>query len=181
MLYTKVSPVGVDIPIQALQAYLHDQLLTKWGLDNRMYQAYGRCYRNQKDNGYVAEGYIGSNEYRELYLDDRYSVLSFFGISENVKFDTGNQAEVHLIFFVNLPKLSTTSHRADEEIRRDVQNLVQYGYQSVYLNNVRTGIANVLEEYPGSIRDDRLKFRDMHPFHCFRFDFTLNYNINACK
>ena len=61
-----------------------------------------------------------------------------------------------------------------------LQLLVQSGYQGFVFTGIRTGIDNVLEEYPGSIRDKGLRFRDMHPFHCFRFDFNLNYNINRC-
>ena len=180
MLYTKVSPVGIDIPIQKMQVYLHDKLDTLWMLAPLAQQAYGRCYRNQKDDGYVAEGYKGKNEYIELYLDDRYPVLSFFGVEENIDFNISNTAKVHLIYFVNIQALEYSHHRADEEVRRDVQLLVQSGYQGFVFTGIRTGIDNVLEEYPGSIRDKGLRFRDMHPFHCFRFDFNLNYNINRC-
>jgi hypothetical protein len=180
MLYTKTSPVGIDIPIQKLQVYLHDQLNEIWGLSGGQYQAYGRCYRNQKEDGYVAEGYIGKNEYKELYLDDRYIVLSFFGLSEDIKFKIANTANVHLIFFVNLPKLKNVSHRADEEVRVDVQKLVEVSFQGFSFEGVRLDINNVLDEYPGSLRDTSLKFRDMHPFHCFRFDFSLLYDVSRC-
>lgn len=180
MLYTKISPVGIDIPIQKLQVYLHEELLKLWGLADKDYQAFGRCYRNQKEDGYVAEGYVGNKEYRELYLDDRYASLSFFGLSENIKFKIANTAEVHMIFFVNISRLKSSLHRADEEVRVDVQKLVKISFQDFTLTGVRLDINNVLEEYPGSIRDTSLKFRDMHPFHCFRFDFSLLYDVSRC-
>ncbi len=180
MLYTKGSPVGIDIPIQNMQEYLHEELNTLWFLGGNDYQAYGRCYRNQKDNGYIAEAYKRRNEYGELYLDDKYPVMSFFGVGENIDFKTSNSAKVHLVFFVNVQRVKNLQHRGDEEVRKDVQSLVQSRYQGFVLTGIRTGINNVLEEYPGSVRDEGMKFRDMHPFHCFRLDFTLQYNINNC-
>jgi len=186
MLYTKVSPVGVDIPIQKLQVYLHDKLLVKWGLQTADYQAYGRCYRNQKEAGYVAEVYVGSNEYKEVYLDDRIAALSFFGLSGDIDHTITNTADVHLIYWVNIKRLKPAiAHRADEEVRKDVQVLVDNGYQGFQFAGIRLGIESVHQEYRGTVMAaqanlDTLKYRDMHPFHCFRLDFKVNYNINRC-
>lgn len=180
MLYTKSAPVGIDIPIQNLQTILHTKLNEVWQMSAGDYRAYGRCYRNQKDSGYVAEWYIGSREYNELYLDDRVKVISFFGLNSPIDHKISNIAPVHLIFFVNVQSVKNLSHRGDEEVRVDVQNIVQGDWYGFNLNRVVLGIENVLDEYPGSLRDVGLKFRDMHPFHCFRFDFDLLYNINQC-
>lgn len=185
MLYTKTAPVGMDVPIQKLQVYLHEKLLTLWGIGSADYAAYGRCYRNQKDDGYVAEVYVGKEEYKEVYLDDRLAVTSFFGISGDTEVDMANTASVHLVFWVNLAKIKPTlAHRGDEEARLDVQKLVRnlYGFT---LKEVSTGIERVLQEYAGTTQAeqanlDSLKFRDMHPYHCFRLDFELLYNIFNC-
>jgi len=184
-LYTKTQPVGIDIPIQRLQQYLHDQLLDTWQLATGQYQCYGRCYRNQLENGYVAEVYTGNNEYKEVYLDDRYAVMSFFGLTGNIDFKVVNTAKVHLIFFVNIETLKQVLHRGDEEVRKDVQTIVQNGYQGFILKGVRLGIDEVFEEYAGTRLTEKenmngIKFRDMHPFHCFRFDFEILYNIKTC-
>jgi hypothetical protein len=186
MLFLKTAPVGVDIPIQKLQLYLHEKLLAKWGLQNVDYEAYGRCYRNQKEDGYVAEVYVGGNEYKEVYLDDRISVLSFFGLSGDIEFEVTNTADVHLIFWVNIKRLyPAITHRADEEVRKDVQELVQKKMYGFTLTEVRLGIERVHQEYRGTIMAaqanlDTLKYRDMHPFHCFRFDLKLLYDIKHC-
>lgn len=184
MLYTKISPVGIDISIQKLQIYLHEQLLLKWGITTDKYNCFGRCYRNQvKDEGYVAEVYTGGREYKEVYVDDRVSATSFFGIGETQDFNKVNKTEVHLIFWVNLEQVKPLLHRGDEEVRKDVQKLIDvgpgvFGFQ---LQGIRLGIENVLREYSGSVDAANVrKFRDMHPFHIFRFDFDLLYNINQC-
>ena len=186
MLYTKNDPVGLDKPIQRLQEYLHGKLLALWGIDTSQYQAYGRCYRNQKDEGYVAEVYVGGNEYKEVYVDDTVSALSFFGISGDTEVDIANTASIHLVFFVNLEKLKPAiGHRGDEEVRVDVLNLVKGGIYGFNLTEISTGIERVLQEYAGTTQAQRenldgLYARDMHPYHCFRFDFELRYNINNC-
>jgi len=183
MLFTKVSPVGVDIPIQKLQTHLHDKLLGVWGIDTSLYHAYGRCYRNQKDAGYVAEVYTGLNEYREVYLDDRLAALSFFGLTGDVDYNIVNRADVHLIFWVNVERLKQLAHRGDEEVRKDVQVIAKDKLFGFTLSGLRLGIDRVLQEYRGMTSQstpDGLKFRDMHPFHCFRFDFSLQYDIKHC-
>ena len=186
MLFLKTAPVGVDIPIQKLQSYLHEKLLTKWSLQNADYEAYGRCYRNQKEAGYVAEVYVGGNEYKEVYLDDRIAAISFFGLSGDIDHVVTNIADVHLVFWVNIKLLyPSITHRGDEEVRKDVQVLVDNGYQGFEFTGMRMGIERVHQEYRGTIMAaqanlDPLKFRDMHPYHCFRLDFKLTYNINRC-
>ncbi len=176
MLVTKFNPTGIDLPVQRFQALVHDAL----GWDD--YKAYGRCYRNKVADGYIAENYEGEGEYKEVYWDDSLSALSFFGLSGSSRVEVGtNFVPVHLVFFVNLKKIAPAiQHRADEEVRKMVQNAVQGGMYGFSLQTVDLWIENVLREYPGSRRDDRLKSVDMHPVHCFRLNFSLQYRINNC-
>ncbi|MBP7398183.1 MAG: hypothetical protein KA954_01260 [Chitinophagales bacterium] len=185
MLITKSTPVGIDVSIQQLQTKLHGVLMSKWGLnpaiaaENKLYKCYGRCYRNKKEGSYIAEVFTEGNDYKEVYWDDNLNVLSFFGISNSIKHELKEKVNVHLIFFVNLKKLKPDlTTRGDEEVRADVIKLMQsanYGFQ--YLS-VDLWLENVLKEYTGSFRENRLKVVDMHPIHCFRLNFSLTYNIN---
>ncbi len=178
MLITKTNPVGIDWYIQQLQTRLHTELLKTWGVDVK-YTCYGRCYRNKKDDGYIAEVYTGGNEYKEVYHDDGISAISFFGISDKITNDVENKARVHLVFFVNLWKLKPTiTHRADEEVRQDVFKAIGAQSFGFSFESVDLWLENVLKEYPGSRREQRLKAVDMHPVHCFRFNFKLLYNPN---
>ncbi|MBK7885475.1 MAG: hypothetical protein IPJ81_18045 [Chitinophagaceae bacterium] len=186
MLITKNNPVGIDILIQEFQQELHDRLMQEWGLNvnipeqNALYECYGRCYRNKKNNGYIAEVYNGSNEYKEVYWNDKLNAISFFGIGSNETHDNGEKANIHLIFFVNLEKLKPSIlHRADEEVRKDVQIIASEYFGFVY-KSTDLWLENVLKEYPGSRREDRLNAVDMQPIHCFRLNFELYYNKNIC-
>lgn len=182
------TPVGLDVQIRKLQEKLHPRLMELWGMDkddpeqNKLFQSYPRCYRNKKNQGYIAELYIGKNEYKEVYWDAKYNVVSFFGVGDIVKHGSATDiADVHLVYFVDLNRIKPgILHRADEEARLDVINLIgKYSFNFKY-TGYETGINNVLREYPGSYRDNRLNAVDMHPVHCFRLNFSLSYNRNNC-
>lgn len=178
MLITKTNPTGVDYHVQQLQTALHTGLLAAWGIASDQYKAYGRCYRNKTADGYVAENYEGSGEYREIYWDDSLSAISFFGITgqSRAAMGTGSEVDVHFVMFANLAKIyPAIAHRADEELRAQVQSLIGANGNGFSYQGTEMWLENVLREYSGSRRDDRLKAVDMHPVHCFRINLKLNY------
>ena len=108
MNVTKSNPAGINWYVQKLQTKLHDTLIntSHWNLsDTSQYKAYGLCYRNKTDDGYVAENYEADGEYRDVYWDDSLTAVSFFGLTNNIK---NGEADIHLVFFANLQKLSLT-------------------------------------------------------------------------
>lgn len=188
MLITRTNPAGIDSNIQDVQQQLHSNLITAWGIDPEKYKCYGRCYRNKTlDNGYIAEVYTAKGEYKEVYHDDSYIALSFFGVSNRPIDQTYDRMDVHLVFFVDLKKLAlkdvdgnVIQHRADEECRQIVHDAIpQFSYGFEY-KSTEYWIENVLREYPGSRRDERLKYVDMHPVHSFRLNYSVQYDTN-CK
>lgn len=187
MLITKTKPVGIDNAIQKLQVDLHGKLMAVWGLNvnndtqNALYESYGRCYRNKKDNGYIAEVFTGGIDYKDVYWNDSLYALSFFGVNGPVIDELGQgKANIHLVFFVNLAKLKPTiAHRADEEVREDVINAIGAFNNGFKLVSYETGIDNVLREYPVSRESLAIK-ADMHPSHSFRMNLTVLYKNNNC-
>lgn len=187
MLITKTNPSGLNWYVQQLQTALHTTLVgaSGWNLaDSAAYRAYGLCYRNKTADGYVAENYEGSDQYREVYFDDTLTAISFFGLSGPITQNgAGSEADVHLVFFADLNKLAlkdstgaTISHRADEELRNSVLNLIGKSRLGFVYQSTELWLENVLKEYPGSRRDERLKYVDMHPGHCFRINLKLFFN-----
>lgn len=190
MLITINNPVGVDIPIQLLQKYMHDGLMEAWGLDvndqsdNSRYKCLPRCYRNKNASGaYIAEWFDGGIDYKEAYWDDQDGIraVSFFGIGSQEKHDVGEYIKVHLVFFVDVAALKPgIAHRADEEVRRDAVLLAEKAGYGFNFTGTELWLENVLREYPGSYRNERLTAVDMQPVHCFRLNFELVYNKNIC-
>jgi len=107
--------------------------------------------------------------------------ISWFGLSDKTEFDKQNISNVHLVFFVNIEKLKPgIAHRGDEEVRNEIQKLFGYSLYGFAFQSIELWLDNVLREYPGSRRDDRLKAVDMHPIHCFRINLTCLYDTNIC-
>ncbi|MDH6304615.1 hypothetical protein M2459_001350 [Parabacteroides sp. PF5-5] len=172
MLYVKENPTGIDKPIQKLQNRIWSGLLKAWGIAESDYNSFCRVYINRKDGGYIPEFYMGRNEYRETFFDDKVYATSFFVMDETVKFEsTSMRTTGSLIFCVNLERLkSKVLHRADEEVRMDVVSLCNmYGFT---VSSIQVGIKNVFREFS----QDVIKFTDMHPFHCFRINMNIIYD-----
>lgn len=184
----KTNPVGVDWYIQQLQVKMYNDLVDANHLnltDATKYEAYGRCYRNKRDTGYVAEVFNSSKEYKDVYWNDSLTAISFFGIGNIIKKNLRSETTVHFVMFADLVKLalkdssnSTIAHRADEELRQMVTGIIGKHLLGFTFVSVELGIENVLREYPGSFRDERLKHVDMHPVHCFRLNLNLSYDEN---
>lgn len=181
MLIAKTNPSGIDWYIGQLQSYLYTKI-TDGGIG---YKSHPRCYRNAGENGFVAENYAGSDRYEDVYYDNSQALSSFFGVSNSVKVGVAYQADVHLVFFVNLSLLSlkdsegsTVTHRGDEELVKLITNHIGKTRFGFTLTSVDRGVDSCLREYPGSRRDNRMKFADMHPGFCVRFNFQISYNPN---
>lgn len=183
MLYTKTHPVGIDTLIQRKQIELYEGLLAKWNLTSDDYLSIGRCYRNQADEGYIPEGYIGEGEYQSLFVNDGYAVTTFFGTEKiEVVNSVTLQGQMHLIATIDLSKVyQNLSWRADEEVRQDVYEILKNDPE-LKLTEIITGVENVYREYT-AWRDKYkgINYRDMHPLHCFRLNFNITYFNNNCS
>jgi len=189
MMYVKTSPVGIDIPITHLQRFMYPELKTIWGItDDTDYDCHGRAYRNQTADGYIPEVFTGVGnsttqaDYKEVFFDDSKKALSFFFLGEITKHDRGNAtAPVSLVFMVNVPDLKPAiAWRGDEEIRNDVEKLLQIDRDDFNLVEIILGVDNVFKEFSGWRKKEGIKFRDMHPTHCFRLNFNVLFDINDC-
>lgn len=169
--------------------FLYPQLKKIWGIANDAdYDCHGRAYRNQSPDGYIPEVFAGmgnvagKEEYKEVLFNDSLKALSFFGLGGVTGYDKGSTAApIWLIFLVNVPALKPNiPWRADEEIRNDVEKLCQTNRFAFQLTDFIIGIDQVFKEYSGWRIKEGMKFRDMHPNHCFRLNFNLLFDINAC-
>jgi hypothetical protein len=173
MNITKPSVTGVDIPIQKLQTVLYNQIKALWPVTDSNFNLYGRAYRNQLKDGYIQEIYTATGEYKDSYFDDTLYGSGFFGL-ESVKVnDLDAVASVYLILMVNLDLIKPGTTRNDEEVRIDVERICMNHQFGFLLTGIVTGIDQVFKGY--DIKG--IKFRDMQPYHCFRLNFQLTYNI----
>lgn len=184
MLFTRSKISGIDTAIDGLQRKLYPSLVSLWKLNaasDKDYNSYARAYKNQSENGLVPEVFVKGIEYKEVMLDDKIKALSFFSIGDSISFDNNlSKAKVGLIFFVDLTKISSGQNRNDELVRQQIVKLIQGNkYFGFSFEGVEIGIDLSLKEYAGARKNIGLKYRDMHPYHCFRLNFTLQYKTNC--
>lgn len=181
------KPQTMDAAIEKLQAWLNNNLLPIWGLIDPLQPAladlfvfYPRVYRTiDAKGGYTAMMYQGAGkDYKEVYTDDALFGQSWFGTGNKIdRAEGGTSVDVHLIVFANLVKLyPNLIHRADNEIHDDFCKILEAPLFGFTLQSIETGLANVLREYPGSRRDQRLTGADMGDWHAFRMNLTLIFS-----
>ena len=173
---TNISkPVGLDRIIQDFQTHLKSEL--SW-----LSHAFGRAYKRTSENEVYPVSYIGKNEYLSVFPQDHnVKGLCFFDVDDSINvepfqtvFNSWNETEIGLIFFVNIDKISTYSHRGDEEIIKAVYESlasfrpVQADWQ---LNEIVRGIENVYSNY----NYEGTKIIDMQPYFVFSLQFDVKY------
>ncbi|MDE3250793.1 MAG: hypothetical protein KGO82_19175 [Bacteroidota bacterium] len=189
MVYLKNSPVGLDIPIQKYQQFLYNELKSIWPVDDTSMEGYGRCYRSLGTEGntpqvFVASAALNNTLYKDAeFVDDVHKAVFFFVAGDSNKYDHGdNTARVSVIFMVNAALLKPSiQHRADEEIRLDVMRLALRRTENFEMTEVVTGIRNVFAEFDGWLKTDQVVYRDNHPLHCFRINYSVTYDMNSCN
>lgn len=191
MLYLKDNPIGVDEIIQFYQKKLYESFKTKWNISDIQYDSYGRVYRNNTDSGYKPEVFIsslntGNTTYKEVYFDnDVNSVVSFFDVGDNVKYDFGHtDATGAMIFILNIQKLKPNlAWRGDEEVKKDIIQEIQFSikhYSPVYRIDIvgfETGYRNVFKNFDGLLGKDPATYRDRHPIYNIKVNLNIHYNL----
>lgn len=168
----KTNPKGLDVVIQNMQNLLYNKLTALWNVD---LSGYGRCYPsfNQEQNRKEIEFYNGANEYKDvLYAEEN----KFFFTAENEIERVGNsqfKTKIELFFIVNVSEIyPNVTHRADEEVRVDVINILEQSSFAT-ISSIVIDIDKVFSKYEYVISDD------LQPYHCFKIILdTLDYNIN---
>jgi hypothetical protein len=155
--YLKTNPVGVDKWIDRFQTQEQRELPTLFGVSETACLFYGRAEKvvDKKTNEEQLAVYTSGIKHEAVGIDTHYSFISYFILTDPPDFvdDIWNY---HMQYYCygDLSKLYTTiTHRADEHLRRDVQNTL--------LKRLDPGeflTVDILEE--------------LQPFHSFKINFV---------
>lgn len=170
----KENPTGLDAEIHKIQVKLYDKLTRLWGCN---LQGYPRCYSLKRQTKKTIEHYIGKGEYESLIFAER---NKFFFLADNDYIQESSNhfmTKIDLYFIVNLEDVQPyKEHRADEEVRRDIINIL-LSCGSVKTNiKIVTGIDSIFMGF------ERNNINDIHPYYYFKAiveinDFTLNNRL----
>ena len=164
-LVLKDSPVGVDKPINTIQNALYDALVTNGSWTN--YESYSRANKNETENGIKPELFTGNGkDYVDVYMDDKFTVTSFFLVPDNIpSVDGMRTANISIIFQANLDKLYTTApHRFDAEMHNQIENILT-GLDGRF-SFIDTHIS--LDDVYAGLDTEQVRLNDTHPCHVVR-------------
>ena len=184
----KNTTSGVDTPIQLFQKFLYDALKSKWQLDDTTLAGYGRVYKNANDKGYVPELFVASADanntvYTPVMFDKaNMRAMFFFTDADRSEYKLGNEIKiVSLICICNLALIKpNVQHRADEEVKKEVADMILFGPGGHQYLGTDTGFKNVFKEFTGLINKDGEVFEDRHPLFCFRHNMKMMYQPASC-
>lgn len=188
MVFLKSTFSGIDIPINAFQAYLYAALKKLWGIPNDTdFDLYGRARNNPKEKGSVAEVFDGKAGYTEVLFNDRKLVgQGFFLVGDREDYNVGAMTtKVALILQLNIQGVNKYMNPLDltkwddEYINAQVMKLCQGKRAGFFVTGLVKRIENIFKEYPQW--KDTIKFQDMFPFHCIRIEFEVQYSVDQCQ
>jgi hypothetical protein len=171
-LVQKSNPINEDYAIAVIQTHLYSNLLAL-GVTN--YESYERVY---VING-SPEIYIGANNYKEVFYDNRFYLTSFFVLGNNKRKvdDDVFEVDLSIVFQADLNKLyPNITHRADAELHRDINNALEGIPSDFEIVEIVTGIDNV---YSGFTFKNEQFLDDVSQSHIVRFNLIMQY-IQLC-
>lgn len=196
MIIAKKNPVGIDITVAQIQYYVNQAFNTAWDDGSNPgvgIICYPRCYVNaikrNKTNVYyskVIEHFDESNvdegpDYFDTNVDyvgvldgedNKMIIVSDYDVTPEENSQHREMTTIECIFIVNLNKAyPNIKHRADEEARIDVKNVLEKIPNVKVYRTIR-----MLNKVFGDIKYSTSL--DMHPLHCFKIVLDVN-NINT--
>lgn len=178
MLTVKTNTSQYDTPITKIATYLYNKLVGL-GINADDISGYDRVYRFKDKKGFKPYYYVSNKDYKEVLFNDKKALMFFFGVSDEIKYDAAwGEVDVHLIFTTDISKMpETNDYRADIEVRKDIFDIIRAPHRGFTLLSEVVGFEKTFSEYNGLKESDMPNF-DMHPKHCFRYNFNLRFPIN---
>lgn len=174
-LYLKENPVGIDIEIQEMQRYLHDELPKVWGTVQKPFliYAYGSIFKTQRENDTLGEAFSSRNEYEDILTCDD-SKLMFIEATASEKVSAKYyKTKVDVCFIVNLNEAyPNITHRATSEAIGAVAKILErIGLRGKTITGYETGVNEVF----GNLK---FKYTDnMQPYFVFKFTVEFEYDL----
>lgn len=168
-LFEKTDPTGIDKPIQRLQGLIYS------GLGYPNINGFGRAYVIEKDQKKLPVRYIDGSktDYEEILFNDEVNGHFFF-LDKNETTPIGGgtfETDIEIIFFINIEKLKpNVTHRADEEIRSEIVELITR-FKFFKLKNIIKG--------PEALDGFDTDLKEIQPRFFLKVTGTLKYQFNC--
>lgn len=168
MNYFRIEPIGIDAIVNLIQ-----KKLTKLNdVFNIEFDAYPRCYVNQKKEGDDYEYFIKKNDYRSVLHAER---NKYFFIHDSRLTPTDNfgfETELKLYFIVDLSKIDPLE-RNESKLLQEVDKIIRT-CQNIELINIDSDFQSIFRNTNFS-----KSFDFLHPYYACCFNLRLiRYELN---
>lgn len=191
MNYRQPYPQAEDYFCEGLQTNMYNDLAVQLGVDQMLWNSFGRVYRNNITNGYIYEAFYegnytdssGASTQGGMFFESG-KMVSFFGHYDADKQIKGGytQSTYELIFcidlsVINIPGITGTNQRIDGIVMNMVKNYVQNHGFGMNLISATRDVDKVFDKVSGSAKKNTLT-RNMQPLFCFKLILECIYNAN---
>lgn len=169
MIYAPTTPEGIDKVIYDIQTVLESKL--SW-TDKHIY---GRIKRTTKNDSFVPTlNYSENKEYPEVFINDKKKNEVGFYVKDRDYSDWMHRSNVDIIFTVDLSSIG----KYDEYVISNTEKILVKSGLIKEFGRIKEGIDNVFADF----NTERIKYRDMYPFHVFSFETVIYYStIHDCQ
>jgi hypothetical protein len=172
------NAVGVDKEINKIQDSLISTLFGKaeWNQDN--FEVYHKAYKNPTENGVIPEIYTKHRDYQDARLNDNLNGSIFFTVDNNSNSLSKHKEETTVSIYVQLDieaVYSDLDYRQTEPAHNDVRIALQKCPNVITIDSLVQTVPDVYSEF----RTDNIQYTDMQPYHVFRYDVTVNYDVSC--
>lgn len=164
----KPNTTGIDIAINKSQIKIYNKL--NFGID---FHGYGRCYLFTKPgNVVVPTVFTDGLDYKEILVNDTQKGHFFFVEKPEAKAINSAflEAEVDIIFMLNLVKLYAEGGRKDAQAYVDVIEAVR--------SDINFSIDKITKGNE-ALNDFNTDLQDLQPYHFIKVSGTIKYKINC--
>jgi hypothetical protein len=163
---------GIDIPINRLLADITNHL---WPGKNNSF--FGRVFRNERSGSVSPEIWISTTKYIEVLKDTKFDGQCFFDVQPTDSVGSNvHTATVWICFMADLQRLYPllTRTEATEQAHIDAEGIIIHS---------QFKITELVRGFDGFSTYDwgseGQAIADMSPHYLFRFNTSLEYNINC--
>lgn len=165
--------IGVNAAIELVKNDVYDTLNDLW---EGSFDAYGRMYKLEREEGWIPAWYQGNKQYKEILIDDR-ACMMYFDIDDT---DTTEDelvftTKVNVVFMLNLDIAYPNSVvRSDTEAQRDV---VEVFRENNFERFAIKGIKRSLKSIFSGVDTQKLVGNNTQPYHIFSLELDLQYYL----
>jgi hypothetical protein len=181
-VFAKNTTYGLETRVKELQEHLDSNLPNFWSGE---LEIYGILFpKIKQSNGadiVVPEAYIGTGinkgEYSEVLINDNVAASIGFIVQERTT-TPYRAANIDVVFTIQIPNIyPNDTERHQEKAMLEAEKIIESWGGVAEVQDLKEGVEEVFSGFD----TQRIKHRDMHPWHVFALNIDVQYTDDSCQ